>query len=53
MIYMLNPTKHGISTAYKSRVLNSCFQTLSCIYHANRSWHFNMYEHDKFYAELS
>ena len=38
----------------------SFFQTLRCcIYHANKClnanncWHFNIYEHDKFHAQLS
>ena len=38
----------------------SCFQPHTCcIYHANKCynanscWHFNIYEHDKFHAQLS
>ena len=46
----------------KSKLLKnkdfSCFQMLRCcIYHAhkyqNDCWHFNIYEHDKFHAQLS
>ena len=59
--FMLNSTEHGISTAYKTKMLKnndlSRFQALRCcIYHdnkcynANNRWHFNIYEQDKFCA---
>ena len=61
---MLNSTDRGISMAHKTKMLKykdvSFFQTLRCyIYHANKClnanncWHFNIYEHDQFYAQLS
>ena len=32
----------------------SCFKSLRCcIYHDNKCWHFNIYEHDEFHAQLS
>ena len=32
----------------------SCLKSLRCgIYHANNCWHFNIYEQDKFHAQLS
>ena len=41
-------------------IYSSCFETLKCcVYHAykcqnaNTCWHFNIYEHDKFSAQLS
>ena len=59
---MLNSTEHEISTAHKIPTNEevSCFKThRCCIYYANKclnasnSWHFNIYEQDKFRAQLS
>ena len=55
--FMLNSTEHGISTAQKTKIPTngevSCFKSLRCcIYHANK-WHFNIYEQEKFRAQLS
>ena len=61
--FMLNSTEHEISTAHKRIPKSedvSCFKSLRCgIYHAykclnaNKCWHFNIYEQDKFLAQLS
>ena len=62
--FMLNSTEHEISTAHKSKIPAnkevSCFKSLRCcIYHANKClnanncWHFDIYEQDKFRAQLS
>ena len=55
--FMLNSTEHEISTAHKEV---SGFKSLRCcIYHANKClnanncWHFDIYEQDKFRAQLS
>ena len=45
--FMLNSTEHNISTAHKTKIpTNEDFLALSC-------WHFNIYEQDKFRAQLS
>ena len=58
--FMLNSTEHKISTAKKTKIPTneeiSCFKSLRCcIYLANvnNCWHFNIYEQDKFRAQLS
>ena len=58
LIFMLNSAEHEISTAHKTKMLTnkdfSYFQTLSCfIYHAIFLGHINIYEHDRFHAQLS
>ena len=63
--FMLNSTEHGISIVHKSKMLKnkdfSSFQTLRCFFTmlinvkmptAGNCSHFNIYEHDKFYAQL-
>ena len=39
-LFMLNSIEHEISAAHKTEMLKnkefSCFQTLRCIYHANK-----------------
>ena len=60
---MLNSIGPEISIAHKTIMLKnkevSCFKSLRCIYHANKCknanncWHFNIYEQDKFRAQLS
>ena len=42
LIKTVIPTNKGVS----------CFKPLRCIYHA-KCWHFNIYEQDKFCAQLS
>ena len=63
--FMLNSTSIELQMLITNKMLKnediSCFQTLiGCIYHAykcqnanNCCWHFNIYEHDKFCAQLS
>ena len=58
--YMLNSTEHEIQQSIKAIMLTNCFKSLRCcIYHANKClnanncWHFNIYEQDKFCAQLS
>ena len=56
--FVLNPTEHGIQMLIKSKMLKnkdlSCFQMLRCcIYHAHKYQDANIYEHDKFHAQLS
>ena len=60
---MLNSAEHEISTAHNTKIPRkkevSCFKSLRCIYPAdecynpNYCWHFNIYEQDKFRAQLS
>ena len=50
LFFRLNSTEHDILTAHKTKLPTneevSCFKSL-------RSWHFNIFEHDKFRAQLS
>ena len=58
--FMLNSHEHEISTAHKKTKIptNKKFLALSLsdvviTMHANNCWHFNIYGHDKFRAQLS
>ena len=57
---MLNLTEHESSTAHKTKTPTntckeaSCFWSLRCcIYHADKCQNANIYEQDKFRAQLS
>ena len=53
---MLNSTDHEISTAHKTNIPTnkevSCFKS-QMLYLSYNSWHFNIYEQDKFEHEKS
>ena len=64
LFFMLNSTEHEIQQLIKTKMPTnkevSCFKSLRCcIYHANKClnanncWHFNIYEQEKFHAQLS
>ena len=43
-----------IKTKMPTKEAVSCFKSLRCcIYHANKGWYSNIYEQDKFRAQLS
>ena len=66
--FMLNSSNHEISAAHKAEMLKIfflAFKLSDVVYimlinvtmptksDANNCWHFNIYEHDKFHAQLS
>ena len=54
--FMLNSTEHKISTTHKTKTLTKKFLALSLsdvVFVILMCWHFNIYEHDKFHAQLS